>query len=301
MAGLPDLTGEALEAINTENGPASEVSDDGQPDPTDVSHEQPEMEAKGTEQTPAQVQAVADLSKYKEVTINGQKMSIEDLQKSIMRQADYSKKTAEVAQERKYSANLAADLDKVKANPALAAEFKRLYPAQYHAYLKYVMDGAQQSQQQPQGAQLPPELMERFSRYDQFIDETSRAKVEAEQQALEANLQTFETNLQKKYPYADAITAYTFADQKRMQIEQETGQKMSPKDLDEKFMETFFKASHDYQVKQFNEWNKQKAKQAQNTHRVAADTGRGGGTPGAAPGKIALKDVADHVLSGAIN
>jgi hypothetical protein len=298
MAEFPDLSNEALDAMNTDAGTTD--TSDGHPAPTDgVSGELP-IETKGAEQTPAQLQAVADLSKYKEVTINGQKMSIDDLQKSIMRQADYTKKTQEVATERKYNANLAADLDKVKANPALASEFKRLYPAQYHAYLKYVMDSAQQAPA-PQPGQLPPELMDRFNRYDQFIDETSREKIAAQEQALEANLQTFETNLIKKYPKADAFSAYGYAENKIRQIEQETGQKVSPKDLNEQFMEPFFKASHDNLVKQFNQWNKEQAKQARNTNQVAADTGRGGGTPGAAPGKIALKNVADEILRGAIN
>ncbi len=297
MAGIPDLTGEALESLNNENGPASEVTDDGQPDPSAISNE-PEQVATPQEKTPAEVQAVADLSKYKEVTINGQKMSIDDLQKSIMRQSDYTKKTQELAQERKYNANLAADLDKVKANPALAAEFKRIYPAQYHAYLRYVAGTQTAPQQQQQG--LPPELEDRFNRYDQFIDETTRQKVEAEQSALDANLQTYETNLTKKYPKADAITAYTLADNHRIKLESETGQKMSPKDINEKFMEPFFKASHEHQVKQFNQWQKEMAKQASQTHRVNADTGRGGGTPGAQPGKVQLKDVADQILAGGL-
>lgn len=298
MAGFPDLSEDAVNAMNTDAVTEVEGSD-GHPVPTDGTNADAPIEATGTQQTPAELQAVADLSKYKEVTINGQKMTIDDLQKSIMRQADYTKKTQEVATERKYNANLAADLDKVKANPALASEFKRLYPAQYHAYLKYVMDQAPQTPAQ-QG-QLPPELMDRFNRYDQFIDETSREKVAAQEQALEANLQTFETNLLKKYPKADAFSAYGYAENKIRQIEQETGQKVSPKDLNEQFMEPFFKATHDNLVKQFNQWNKEQAKQARNTNQVAADTGRGGGTPGAAPGKIALKNVADEILKGALN
>lgn len=296
MAGFPDLSEDAVNAMNTDTGAAD--TSDGHPVPTDGTIAEAPIETKSTEQTPAELQAVADLSKYKEVTINGQKMTIDDLQKSIMRQSDYTKKTQEVATERKYNANLAADLDKVKANPALASEFKRLYPAQYHAYLKYVTDSAPQT---PPPGQLPPELMERFSRYDQFIDETSREKIAAQEQALEANLQTFETNLIKKYPKADAFSAYGYAENKIRQIEQETGQKVSPKDLNEQFMEPFFKASHDNLVKQFNQWNKEQAKQAQSNNRIAADTGRGGGTPGAAPGKIALKNVGEEILKGALN
>ncbi len=303
LKGLEDAALAALDNGGSEGSPgaSTEVTDDGQPDPSTVAQEAaPQVEAQ--EPKTPEALAVADLSKFQEVTINGQKMSIADLQKSIMRQADYTKKTQELSSERKYNANVWADLDKVKSNPALAAEFKRIYPAQYHTALRFVMQGGtpEQAMQQQQPG-LSPELEERFNRYDQFIDESSRQKVEAEQSALDATLQVAETNLLKKYPKADAITAYTFADNHRAKLEQETGQKLGPKDIDEKFMEPFFKAAHDYQVKLFNQWQKEMAKTAQNTHRVAADTGRGGGTPAGGPAqKVRLKDVADNVLNGAV-
>jgi hypothetical protein len=304
-----DLEADAIAHLNNEGGePAentennSQVSDDGQPDPSTLEQDSSsQVEAQGGK-TPAEAQAIADLSKFKEVTINGQKMSIEDLQKSIMRQNDYTRKTQELAKQRqeveKYESNIWADLEKVKRDPRLATEFKRLYPAKYHTALRFVQQGGDPQQAQAAQQGLPPELEERFNRYDQFINETTQEKVQAEQQALEANLQSFETNLLKKYPKADPIAAYTFAENAKARFEQENGRPMTAKDLNEKFMEPHFKASHDHQVKLFNQWQKEMAKQAQNTNRVASDTGRGGGTPGGAPSKMRLKDVADHILSG---
>jgi len=300
---FPDLADEATQHLETGSGEPAGA--DTHPEPEVETREAaPAPESQGQVQTPAQTaQAIADLSKFKEVNINGQKMTIEDLQKSIMRQADYTKKTAELARQRqeaeKYSKNVWADLEQVKQNPQLAAEFMRIYPKQYHQALRFVMQqqtNAQQPQQQPQVDPLAIE--ERFSRYDQFINQTMNEKVEAERQALDKTLETIETSLTKKYPKADAITAYTLAEQRRAQIEQETGQKLSPRDINEQFMEPFFKASHESRLKEFNQWQKEMAKTARSVNKQASDVGRGGGTPGAAPAKTKLKDVADQILAG---
>lgn len=299
---FPDLTAEATEHLATGGNEPASIADN-HPDPSSTEQQaSPDVTQEQT-QTPAQAQAIADLSKFKEIMLDGQKLTLDQLRKERLMQSDYTKKTQELAKQRqeseKYSSNVWADLEKVKQNPALAAEFKKIYPAQYHQALRFVMQQqAMQQTQQPQQASLPPELEEKISRYDQFIDQTMKEKVEAERQALDKSLETIESNLQKKYPRADAITAYTLADQKRLQIEQETGQKLSPKEINEQFMEPFFKASHEHQLKQFNEWNKEQAKTARNVNRQASDVGRGGGTPGSAPAKVRLKDVADQVISG---
>lgn len=303
-AALAHLNNEGGDTSSTESTENVESSNDGHPDPSTETQDSSSQIEASTEKTPAEAQAIADLSKFQKFTLDGKELTLDQLRKERMLQADYSRKTQELAKQRqdteKFESNVWADLEKVKRNPQLAQEFKRLYPAKYHTALRFVQQGGDPAQATQQQQGLPPELEERFNRYDQFIDETSRAKVEAEQQALEANLQTFETNLLKKYPKADVIAAYTFAENAKAKLEQETGQKMSPKDLNEKFMEPFFKAAHENQVKLFNQWQKEMAKQARDTHRVASDTGRGGGTPGGAPSKMRLKDVADHILSGPI-
>lgn len=304
--GLNDksLVDDAIEHLNNEG---QDSSSDEHPDPStqDASegdHPAPQNDqAQEAQQTPAaqaQAEAYADLSKFQKVKIDGREMSIEDLKKSLMRQDDYTRKTQEAA---KYSKNLRTDLETVRGNPAALAEFKRIYPKEYHGVAELMLQGftpnqAIQQQAQPGQQSLPPELAERLDKHEQFLAEWQQEKLRAEEQALNANLEAIEGRMTKKYPYADSITAYTLAEQAREKFERESGDKMTPQMMTEQFLEPFFKIAHENQVKLFQRYQKEAAKQARANHERGSDIGRGGGTPGATPEKLKLKDVADYIM-----
>jgi hypothetical protein len=72
---------------------------------------------------------------------------------------------------------------------------------------------------------------------------------------------------------------------------------VQPNQVDDKMLEPFFKASHEYQVGQFKAWQQEQLKQTKEANSKASDVGRGGGTPGQAPKKLLLKDVEDELLA----
>ena len=289
----------ALNALSEEPGQVEStepVSVDDQPDPSALEAKQ--EDAPTPEETKATAQAIADLSKFQKVTIDGKELSIDDLKKSMLRQDDYTRKTQEVAKERKYYDNLQIDLSAVRQNPSLAADFKRVYPAKFHQYLDLILQkDAAEAEQKGQASQLPPEVMQKLEKYDQMFGTLEQKAQQEQVNAIDAKLQTIEGNLSKKFPYADTVFAYTLAQEAKAKWEQENGQPMPPEILDEKFLEPFFKASHNHQEATFKKWQKEQVTKARSSHKEASDIGRGGGTPGEAPNKLKLKDVAEYFLS----
>lgn len=98
-----------------------------------------------TSQEAKQLEAVADLSKYKKIVIDGQELSLEDLKKQRMLEADYRRKTSELAEQRrqhelgaKFDVNFRADLEVVMQQPWRASEFYKMYPPEFHAQVKQI-------------------------------------------------------------------------------------------------------------------------------------------------------------------
>jgi hypothetical protein len=66
-------------------------------------------QTQGDEQKSLQ-QAILDLSKAEKFIFNGKEMTPKDLEKGFMLEADYRRKTQELAETRKYAENIHADL-----------------------------------------------------------------------------------------------------------------------------------------------------------------------------------------------
>jgi hypothetical protein len=79
---------------------------------------------------------ISELEKLEKIKYNGKVLSGKDLARELkegsLRLSDYTKKTQAIAEERKYYDNLAVDLQKLKANPALVDQFKSIYPQKFH-------------------------------------------------------------------------------------------------------------------------------------------------------------------------
>lgn len=96
-----------------------------------------------------------DLSTLEKFKYGDKEWTPKDLDAAIMRNADYTRKTQEIAKERKYYDNLQADLNHVKNDPSLAAEFMKHYPSKFHKYLDYVVSKPQASNVQAQTQSNP--------------------------------------------------------------------------------------------------------------------------------------------------
>lgn len=209
----------------------------------------------------------------------------DQLRKSIMLHSDYTKKTQQLAEARKYYDNLDADIEAVKANPQLAAKFKEIYPEEFHRYLKYAGHSESQSQQQgvqssQQQAAVDPQFLDRFSRLESYVKEK-------EVQAYEAQLDNTFATLSKKYPNGveDVVLA-------KAQALLDKGEELSNQSW-----ENLWKQSHESMTKRIDQMQQQKFEAQKGANSKAKGPGIGGGIPGEAPRRMTLKEATEQAVS----
>lgn len=221
-------------------------------------------------QPASQTQDMIDLESQNKFRFGGKEWTPKEFQGAYMMQADYTRKTQQLAEERKYYDNLNADLAEVKKNPALEAKFREIYPAKYHAYLDYV---AQKQQPQPgnqqnQYANIDPAYMKRFESLE--ADMNSR-KV----QAINAELDARFKSLSEKYPLADEEAAIA-----RAQALHSKGVQ-----LNDKVWDQIWKAVSDKNQEVFKRYGAAQVNKQKNANQRGKDAAPGGGIPGQAPVK----------------
>lgn len=101
---------------------------------------------------------------------------------------------------------------------------------------KYILEGAS-----IMGKDMSTE--ESFKMYDEF----TRDAVKYEQDSLDYILKKIEEKFAKKYRHADLISVYSMAEKYSSKFKPE------PKDITYAFMEPFFKASHNHNIKVMKE------------------------------------------------
>lgn len=247
-------------------------------------------------------QSIAELEKLERFKFNGQEYTPKDLEKSILRQQDYTKKMQEVSEQRKeyeaelkhreYRANLKADIGHVLKDPSLADAFKKTYPEEYHIVLENLLAKTQQQEVKTESIKLPPEILEKLENHDKTLNEFKQKAYETEKQAVDARLDSYETKFTEKYPYSKNVLGQvygaleTYANQNKINNIQ---------DIPESVFEHIYKGAHEQMEKLAEQINEQKVKKQMNASQEGQDIGKGGGTPGEAPKKIRLRDVADHI------
>lgn len=252
-----------------------------------------QSEEKSTEQLPEQSseqgqeqatqEQILELESLPKFKYAGRELTAKELQGMVMMQSDYTRKTQAIAEERKYYENLQADLDAVKSNPTLAAQFKQVYPEKFHKFLGYVASKTQQekpAQNAQWKSQMDPDFLERFNRVEKELNER---KV----QAIEAELDAKFSKLSKQYPMADeeAVVA-------RAQTLLEKGQKLTDQVWNE-----LWKGVHDRNTKLAEQFYAGKVNQQKTANAKGKDAASGGGLPGQAP-KLprTIKEASDHAL-----
>lgn len=167
--------------------------------------------------TNSEAQALAELEKIGKFKYQGKEWTLQDLEKAMLRQQDYTKKTQTLSeerksfeQERKFHENLPYDLMKVKENPKLVADFVRVYPEKFHQYLEGVVN-AQDEQAEASEAverhsvpQVPVELYSRINRIEKHFNELEVAK---NRQEIDSTVD----ELSRKYPDANPELALSRA------------------------------------------------------------------------------------------
>lgn len=200
----------------------------------------------------------------------GKEWTPKEFQGAYMMQADYTRKTQALAEERKFYDNLSADLSAVKKDPGLAAKFREIYPSKFHGYLEHVSQAPQaqpgQNQQPNPYANIDPTVMNRFQALEADMNERKVAAINAE---LDARFKT----LSEKYPYADEEAAIA-----RAQAAHSKGIQLNDKTWDQ-----IWKAVNDKNVELFKKYGTAQVNKQKTANQRGKDAASGGGIPGQAP------------------
>jgi hypothetical protein len=257
-----------------------------------------------TPSTQTTAQQLADLDKLERVRFGGKELSVKELKASLMRQDDYTRKTKELAETRKFSDNFAYDFAKVVKSPSLMAEFKKIYPAQYvemvESYLKEQGIGQVAEQVDVGGDENLPEhiqklLENRLKPYEekfQKLDAWEQNVKEQETKAISEQLDTLHDRYGKKYPFADPDLVDF-----RVQIAKEKGVEVTRENLGQVY-EAIYKSLHEHQSKRLNAEQKAKVTEQVKAGQAAKDVSGGAGLPAAAPKKYAkFSEITKDVMS----
>lgn len=209
---------------------------------------------------------------------------LKEWESGYMRQQDYTSKTQALAQERRYVDNLAADLDKVKQNPALAEQFRQIYPDKFHAYLRYVTENsATNAQQQPnEGAQRQSQYARLDPATEMRIHQIEKGLREKEVAAISAELDNKFRTLSQKFPFADeeAVVARAQALLNKMKELDPLNQDLR---ITDKQWEGLWKSQHERSYELSDAQYKKQVQSQLQANKKASDSGKGGGIPGQAP------------------
>lgn len=240
-------------------------------------------------------QDLVDLAKYNRVKLGDREMTRQELERGHMMHSDYTKKTQELAQERKYIDNLSADLQKIARNPALATEFRKIYPAKYHGYLNLVQQSRESSQGPSNNSQQTPVEIQRLL---QDVEDLKSYKQLVEEQQHEQRLSQSQTEIesafakyQSKYPLSTPTDPKTgFKDESYIlnqaqaildrKIQENPGRQQT---ITDKEWEKIFKGAHAFYESAFKGHYKQTTNSQKAANARGRDIGSGGGIPGNAP------------------
>jgi len=261
----------------------------------------------------SQSSEVLDLSKTEKFLWEGKEMTPDELRKSFLRQQDYTKKTQAVAEERrrfdeerrsynlqreeteKYESNLDADIQNVLRDPSLEAKFKEIYPEKYHGKLEQSLNQAFGDQNSPNRSQalLERRLQSIEGKFQSQDRERAKTAFESEVSKDAEILDSAISRLSAKYPMADEDSILARAQYMAADIKKDADFQKNFSGL----MEKLYKENHQFHEKRYQTHYKSKVDAQKQANTRGKDIGRGGATPGAAPVKMKLKDVKNHILS----
>lgn len=273
---MEDIFAGVDKAIEAKYGDqAGDASGNGQaaPEVTDKAQDQaqaPGQESKGSSES--QSQAIFDLSKAEKFILNGKETTLKELQAQIMMQQDYTRKSQEIAQDRKYRDNLEFDLAKIEKNPKLVSEFKKIYPKQYHRAADYAAHRMErQEQTQEQGTDTQSHLVKQI-----VEDAVGPIRSELDSYKTEAAVKQLDgifAEMRSKFP--DAKEKYALAELQAL------------KDMEipitQAKIEEVFKSLHEESKTLKESYHMEQLNKQKQANQKAKDAPSGGGIPGQAP------------------
>lgn len=280
---------EAAEQLET----ATKQAEGNQPEPAeDQSLDQQE----GNEPQPKASGDLIDLDAQDKFIWQGKEYTPEDLNKAVLMQSDYTKKTQALAEERKFYDNLEYDLDNVLSGLASAEDFKKIYPEKFHGVLDRFLKQTQQVEEptsqdqseEPESLKVAlkkiEELENKLGTYDNKFREE---KIEAEQAHLDVIFEKYSD----KYDFADEDAVVNHA--QRMLEENRDNPNFQ---FTEGVWERLFKRDHEMRLQKFNEYEKRRQKAQLDKSRRGSDGGPGGEAPGRERKKMTFDEATEMAI-----
>lgn len=234
-----------------------------------------------------------DLDKLERFRFGGRDYTPKELKGAILRHEDYTKKTTELSEARKYSENFTQDLQTVIDNPARFADFRAVYPKAYVEAAQKILDrvrgqGQPKDQANPGEQSADPRVNREVSSLKEQFAEIQKRLEAQEVEKTQAWLDNQYSTLSKKYPHADSEVVTARAEAANAQ-----GVEITDKVLDK-----LFKAHHAEVTARWEKVYKEKVNEQAKAGARARDIGTGGGTPGNAPRKLrTLKEAEAAMLA----
>lgn len=222
-----------------------------------------------------------DLDSAEKFRFQGKEWTREELERSMMLQPDYTKKTQAIAEERRFYDNLYADLAKIKVDPNLIAQFRSIYPEKFHKFLGDFspIDQKVSGSPAPSSTGTPgmdPAVLDRLNFMESKFSELHEKEVEAHMADIDAKFKA----LEPKYPLADQRLVLARAEQLVAQ-KKEDGEK-KPKISDAEW-ESLWKTENELTKKRSDQFYSKRMNEQKNANLKGRDVASGGGTPGQAP------------------
>lgn len=265
---LPDNMGGSADAAPTE-----ELAPEGaQPD---IAPEGAKVSAKAPE--PETIKELLDLEKQERFRFAGKEWTPKELMNSYLMRDDYTRKTQELAETRKYAENFVHDLRTLVKEPNRINEFRSLYPSQYVERAMQILQMTGGNHQTSTAAPTQTDPREdRISFLESKIGDWEKAQYTREVESIQSWLDNQFDTLGKRYPFAnhEAITA-------RAQVLSDRGEKITPEILDR-----LFKANNTEIKDSWEKMYRGKVETQLKQGQKGKDIGAGGGTPSAPPVKL---------------
>lgn len=237
-----------------------------------------------------------DLDKVEKFYFRGQELTPEEIDRGFMRQQDYTRKTQELSNERKFIQNLSADLESVRDNPQLAEQFKKIYPENYHKFLEMVNKESSDSYDMDDADEnsLPPHVMEKLKKLDQIeqkLQAQEKQQHEAQVQAAEKVIDNMFDKFGKQFPYAVEDVVIN-----RVQAMLEENRDNPNFRLTEGTWQRVFKQVNDHYLKQFESRYRSQTEAQLKTSENASDSAPGGMAPGRQPKRLSFEEATEMAI-----
>ena len=162
---------------------------------------------------PETAKEILDLDKLERFRFAGKEWNPKDLRNSYLMREDYTRKTQEVAEARKFADNFKYDMQSLVKDPGLMDKFASIYPKEYVESAKEIMQmlrsGNTPSPNQTQQGQIDPNFLKEFKEVKGWIQSQTEQQKQVSIEQANTWLDNQYTSLSKKYPNAveEIVTA----------------------------------------------------------------------------------------------